>query len=312
MKRLLQKVHPPEEPLDFLLRSVPGALIISKDIALKKVLHNDNAAMFLRIQPWETLSYTTIPPFKIFRKGIEIKTHLLPMQRAIEFGEIIVQEEFEFVWPDGVLKTALFNAKPLEDEEGRIVGAIATLEDITRLKQVENSLREAKEEAERLADFDHLTDILNRRAFMKRLDEEIKRAKRQKTTTGLILMDIDLFKEVNDTHGHLVGDFVLQKFCDCIKQSLRSYDFFGRYGGEEFVVCLPYTNLSLTAIVAERMRQEVEQLEIIKNSLHISVTASFGVAHLNYSSEENMDSFISRADDAMYYAKSERNLVRYV
>lgn len=432
MKILFQIEHLHEKFLDFLLRSAPGAVLISEDISFKEVIHNLNAVAFLRIQPWETFSYAS-KPFKIFSKGMEVEAQLLPIRRAVEFGEIIVNEEFEFVWSDGVSKTALFSARPIEDKDGEIVGVIATMEDITtrkqieeelkaseeryrlifensmdaimlttpngqfhranpaacelfqrteeeicalgrqgiidmsdpifnillkerdiygksrheitmvrkdgtkfpavvsssifkdrlghdkainivhditRLKQVENSLREAKEEAERLATFDDLTGALNRRAFMKRLEEEINRAKRQKTSTGLILMDIDLFKVVNDTYGHQVGDFVLQKFCACITQSLRSYDFFGRYGGEEFVVCLPNANLTETANVAERMRREVEQLEIISNnSQRINVTASFGVAHLHYALQDNMDSFISRADDAMYNAKSKRNLV---
>ena len=117
------------------------------------------------------------------------------------------------------------------------------------------------------------------------------------------------FKVINDTYGHQAGDYVLGRFCDCITQSLRSYDFLGRYGGEEFIVCLPNTNLTEATKVAERMRWEVEQLEIVNDFLHISITASFGVSHLNYMSQESLDSFISRTDGAMYNAKSKRNLV---
>lgn len=220
------------------------------------------------------------------------------------------RHELTMVRKDGTKFPTVVSSSFFKDSHGQD-RATTIIHDITQLKQVETNLRLAKEEAERLATFDELTGSLNRRAFLNRLSEEVSRAKRQKTPIGLILLDIDLFKLVNDTYGHLVGDFVLQEFNRCITQTLRSYDFFGRYGGEEFVVCLPNTNLPQAANIAERMRREVEQLEIIvNNSQKISVTASFGVAHFEHDSQESMDSFVSRADDAMYQAKSARNCVR--
>ncbi len=199
------------------------------------------------------------------------------------------RHELTMVRKDGTKFPTIVSSAFFKDRFGQD-RATTIIHDITQLKQVEESLRQAKVEAERLATFDDLTRGLNRRAFMNRLEEEVSRAKRQEKSIGLIIMDIDLFKLVNDTYGHLVGDFVLQKFCACITQSLRPYDIFGRYGGEEFIVCVPNSNLSETATVAERMRREVEQLEIfVNNSQRINVTASFGVAHLDYSSRESMD-----------------------
>lgn len=102
MKRLFQTDLSKDEIVDILLRSVPGAILISKDIAFREVIHNPDAAAFLRIQPYEPLSFASIPPFRMFSKGEEIEAKQLPLRRAVKFGEILVDEEFEFVWPDGI------------------------------------------------------------------------------------------------------------------------------------------------------------------------------------------------------------------
>lgn len=142
---LFQTDHSKDEIVDILLRSVPGAVLITKDIVFREVIHNPDAAAFLRIQPYEPFSFASIPPFRMFSKGTEIEAKQLPLRRAVKFGEIIVNEEFEFVWPDGISKTALFSAKPLSEKGGKIFGAIATLEDITFRKQIEEDLSASEE-----------------------------------------------------------------------------------------------------------------------------------------------------------------------
>jgi len=105
-----------------------------------------------------------------------------------------------------------------------------------------------------LANTDPLTGLLNRRAFMERMEQEMSRAQREKKPFSFILADIDHFKRVNDTYGHQVGDLVLQRFTRQLQTCARPYDFLGRYGGEEFVVCLAGADRLQAGLVAERMR----------------------------------------------------------
>ena len=163
-----------------------------------------------------------------------------------------------------------------------------------------------------LATIDSLTGVLNRRAFMERMEEEINRAVRESSPLSLLLADIDYFKKINDNYGHQAGDLVLQEFSNQLTLSSRPYDFVGRYGGEEFVVCLPGADKSKSRAVAERVRKKVEEMKIMlpDGSQSIRITASFGAASLSLESKEDADSLIKRADEAMYTAKREgRNRV---
>jgi two-component system cell cycle response regulator len=164
-----------------------------------------------------------------------------------------------------------------------------------------------------LAHTDFLTGVLNRRAFMQRMEDEIHRAARGHAPITLILADVDHFKKINDRYGHNTGDIVLQRFARTLSECLRPYDFVGRYGGEEFIMYLPDVKETQAILAAERMRKSVEEMKIIlSNSLEsIQITASFGVALSGRGAGENVLSIIERADFAMYKAKREgRNRVR--
>jgi diguanylate cyclase (GGDEF)-like protein/PAS domain S-box-containing protein len=183
---------------------------------------------------------------------------------------------------------------------------IGQIQDITSRKKMEEELKKAKVEAESLASTDYLTGIMNRRAFMLRFAEELNRARREKYFVSLILIDIDFFKAINDTYGHFAGDTILQQFANALSANIRPYDFLGRHGGEEFIVCLPNTDREQAVIVAERMRRAVEALTIQVDTIDekIKLTASFGVASPISGFEESIDSLIMQADSAMYKAKS--------
>lgn len=183
------------------------------------------------------------------------------------------------------------------------------IHDITATKRTEEILQNAKIKAETLASIDYLTGCLNRRAFMKRIEEELARAKRNHTQISLILVDIDNFKLINDLNGHLAGDYILQRFTECLNQGTRAYDFIGRFGGEEFIICLPDTELQDAYTIAERMRQDVEEMTNYYEGALIKVTGSFGVACSDSETGEPVNSLIAKADQAMYKAKGIKNRV---
>ena len=159
---------------------------------------------------------------------------------------------------------------------------------------------------------DYLTGLLNRRAFMERMEQEVQRSLRENTPFALIMADIDYFKRINDRYGHQAGDLVLQKFADRLTESSRPYDIVARYGGEEFVICMPGADGFEGKLIAERIRQKVEEMKIVLPgySQAIHITASFGTAPLSLESDDSLGLIIKRADDALYRAKAEgRNCV---
>jgi diguanylate cyclase (GGDEF)-like protein/PAS domain S-box-containing protein len=194
------------------------------------------------------------------------------------------------------------------DNEGRS-WTVMVIRDMTFYKQLEDSYRINQQQAIQLATRDYLTGINNRRGFMERLQQEIDRCKRKGSELGLISIDLDYFKQINDIYGHIGGDCVLKKFADCLNQNMRLYDIPARFGGDEFIVCLPSTSLYDATGVAERLRMMTETLMITYNSQTIKLTASFGVTTYKWNLPEDIDSFVSRADDAMYQAKKTKNSV---
>lgn len=166
-----------------------------------------------------------------------------------------------------------------------------------RIIRMENELFE-------LATTDHLTGLLNRRSFMDRLETELNRCIRLRRPLGLLIADIDFFKKINDTYGHRAGDEVLKNFAGILKKNLRVYDFAGRYGGEEFIVCLVECDIEESFKVAERLRTEVQSQSMFRteDNREIFVTASFGVTALEQE-PKSIDQLIKEADEALYKAK---------
>ncbi len=161
-----------------------------------------------------------------------------------------------------------------------------------------------------LAMTDGLTGLNNRRHFMSLLEQELRKSKRYKRTLSILLTDIDHFKQFNDSYGHQLGDDVLRQVSQSSIQSLRESDINGRYGGEEFIFILPETDLQQAAIVAEKLRKNIEQLEIPWKKSMLSVSVSIGVSQFQPDKEDTMEQLIGRADRALYHAKdSGRNQV---
>ncbi len=154
------------------------------------------------------------------------------------------------------------------------------------------------------ATHDLLTGLWNREQILDMLRRELSRAKRQQGSVSVMMVDIDHFKQVNDSHGHMVGDRVLQEVSRRMHNVIRPYDGIGRYGGEEFLVVLPGCNLSSSSAVAERLRVAVSREPIKSDGQTLCVTCSLGVASNELKEGAAADWYIRAADAALYRAKS--------
>ena len=245
--------------------------------------------------------------------------------------------DFKLMWPIACNDTKIMdiiNAEPRKrvttDElgvfplinENKILGYVITkkidnkltLKEIEYLEDLSNqaatTINRANAYAEILkhATLDALTGFYNRRQLEERTKQEIASSRRQKTPLCAIMTDIDFFKKVNDTYGHTVGDLVLKTVSKVMRSQLREYDIAGRYGGEEFVILLPFTKIEEAKMVAERLRKAIENKVIDISKINpespekeIHVTISLGVYQLK--TEDKETDLINNADKALYKAK---------
>jgi diguanylate cyclase (GGDEF)-like protein len=158
------------------------------------------------------------------------------------------------------------------------------------------------ENAERLTITDDLTKLYNYRYLMQYLESEVKRCLRYKKKVSLLFIDVDGFKKINDTFGHLIGSQALSELGQVFRQILRETDVVGRYGGDEFVIVLPETPLSGATLIAERIRKQVEDYEFFAQNLSMRLTVSLGVANCPKHTL-TAEGLIKKADAAMYRAK---------
>lgn len=173
-----------------------------------------------------------------------------------------------------------------------------------RVRERTRALEEANSKLESLSTTDALTGIYNRRNFDEKLNYEFARAMRYETALSCIMFDIDFFKKVNDTHGHVFGDEVLRMIGNTLRVELRIHDIYARYGGEEFVVLLPETEAECARTVAEKIRHSIAQKTVSQNGLSVNVTVSLGVAALDRDFMKTGRDLVEKADRAMYNAKN--------
>ncbi len=160
-------------------------------------------------------------------------------------------------------------------------------------------------ETQRLATTDQLTGLFNRYHFFALALRELERARRYRHDVALLIIDVDHFKTINDTYGHVVGDTVLRRIAEHMRRELRDADILARFGGEEFIALLPETNLTGALRVAGRLRATIEANPVLLNGRIIRVTISVGCASLHPATrDEHLDTLIQRADRALYTAKS--------
>jgi len=172
-----------------------------------------------------------------------------------------------------------------------------------RILRVQDELIAARDALHFQATHDLLTGISSRGAAMDFLTRELARGFREQRTVGVVLSDIDHFKRVNDTYGHVTGDMVLQEAAQRMLKCTRSYDCVGRYGGEEFLIVFPSSSEDCAARQAERIRRSVESVPVRLSDSQISMTASFGVAASDPSKLQDPVELLRSADSALYRAK---------
>jgi diguanylate cyclase (GGDEF)-like protein len=206
------------------------------------------------------------------------------------------------------LTNALDNSQRELSERIRIESEREAL--ITQLSEEITERKRAQDELQKLARTDSLTGLSNRRYFFEIAEKEFAESVRYDRPLSVIILDLDLFKETNDTYGHLVGDRALIHIGELLQKAIRTPDTAARYGGEEFVILLPETESSQAILFAERLRKLVENSPVQNGDVSISLTASFGVAGYGTKGEKTLDQLISRADQALYQAKGKgRNQV---
>ncbi len=219
-------------------------------------------------------------------------------------GELLNRKKNGTLFWESVSISAIFDAK------GKISHFVAVKEDITARKEAEQKIQSLNVELEKLAMVDYLTGLYNRRYFMQRSEEELKRARRGPHSLSALMIDIDKFKNVNDTYGHEAGDLVLKQVAATLKNNLREIDLLGRMGGEEFAVLLPDTLIHDANISAERVRQAIQKHSFQMPGESLTVTISIGVATFT-DGMSNIDDILRNADAALYQAKhSGANCVR--
>lgn len=219
--------------------------------------------------------------FRMFDEGLDVLDH-----------EIQIKDKICHV-----------SVKPIRDNTGFTVGEMVSLTDITQQKNIEKELIEANEQLQFLANKDPLTGLLNTRTYHGICEKMINIAHRNNALFSVLFIDLDYFKNINDTYGHDVGDLVLKATSKCIMDSCRKSDVIGRVGGEEFAIFLPETDNISAINFAEKLRANIELLNpSIGKDKKISITASIGVASKMLHHKAITD--IQRdADHAMYHAK---------
>jgi diguanylate cyclase (GGDEF)-like protein len=181
----------------------------------------------------------------------------------------------------------------------------------TRLVDLQAQLLKAREELREQATHDSLTRLWNRSYILNQLDRELSRSTRELRPLGVVIVDLDHFKQINDAHGHQAGDAVLREAARRMQSGIRQYDSLGRYGGEEFLILFPGCGIPESYAQAERLRKQLALTEMqVSDNCSLRVTASFGVTTALPSEAWTQETLIHKADEALYLAKKQgRNRV---
>ncbi len=286
----------------------PKILVVEDDTAIRELIH-----IFLKKSGFQ--SFTAISAeaaldiLKDQEIGIVLTDVQLPGMNGLELTKII-RHRYN---ADVIIMTGYSLDYTIEEAMARgasdlIIKPIRLEDLLLRINVVLKNCSEKKENCRKLEELtkltirDDLTGLFNSRQFYSHIAQEVDRSNRYFRPLSLILMDIDNFKSLNDTYGHLSGDRVLSSTGDIIKAAIRKQDTAYRYAGDEFTIILPETEIEKALAVAERVRQAIEsETHVLSNPRALKVTVSIGV--VEHLTDEEIKSFVHRADSAMYVSK---------
>ncbi len=222
--------------------------------------------------------------------------------RAVIENKINMINDEWVTYPDGK-EVLLSTQKSLfQDPDKNIIGIMAISRDITREHHYKSEIEKQMEKNELLANTDSLTGIANRRYFFEMAEKMLNRACREKSPLTLMMIDIDFFKKVNDTYGHIIGDHALKYVAETLQRHLREDDVLCRFGGEEFIVLLPDISLEKGIEIAERIRiffSENDWQYEKDNAIPIKISIGIGA----YEKKTHLREFIHKVDQNLYHAK---------
>jgi diguanylate cyclase (GGDEF)-like protein/PAS domain S-box-containing protein len=290
------------------LDAVPAAVFIAHDRECRRVTGNRAASELLDVPAGSNMSRNAqdraAPRFRIFRNGRELGTEDLPVEKAARHGVEVRGFEEDLVFEDGNITHLIGNAKPLHDGQGKLYGAVAAFIDISERKEAEEHIR-------RMAHLDPLTSLPNRTLLMDRLQQALSISQRNQTRTGVLFLDLDRFKEINDRLGHHVGDQLLQEVAARLRAAIREADTVSRLGGDEFIVVLPELHEAADAAGVARKILNAISAEYVIAGQRLFITPSLGISVFPDHAEE-AGTLLRLADKAMYEAKqSGRNTYRF-
>ncbi len=197
---------------------------------------------------------------------------------------------------DGVTRYYNFYKAIFMSETNEALGIIGIMMDMTEIHNQEEKLRV-------WASTDSMTRLYNRRHFSELSESILNLASRNETDTSIIILDIDRFKDINDTFGHKIGDKVIITLAEKLRDFTRKSDVISRWGGDEFVILFPETDIEATMAISEKLRVEVEKSLLLVEDKEVKYTICIGVSSVDYANDENIESSIHRADEALYKAK---------
>ncbi len=239
---------------------------------------------------WKTKTVFKMGNFEFFSQ--QLHSYLIPLQLSRYFTG-----GFEYMQQNATLS-------PLRGKDRQVEYVCVSIEDTTDAVMYRERLEQAKKEVEIMSLTDQLTELPNRRYLMDTLEREIAKHTRYEQPLSVAILDIDYFKKINDSYGHICGDSVLQNLAKIFPQILRDYDFAARYGGEEFCLLLTNTMLEGAQIVMDRLRKAVEAEVFHYENHDINLTVSIGISSNESSSKMTTDRLLDMADEALYKAKS--------
>ncbi len=255
----------------------------------------DSDAPRLAILDWMMPGFTGLEVCRMLRaRGSEPYTYVLLLTSRDQRSDLI----------EGMGSGADdYLSKPFDQQELKV-----RLRAGRRIVELQDELLRTREALRIQATHDSLTGLINRFTIMERLCTELARSQRGHTQCGIVLVDIDRFKLINDSRGHAAGDAVLRELAQRFKDNIRPYDAVGRYGGEEFLFLLPGCDLPNAVNHAERLRRLIADQPVVHNNFKLQVTASFGVTC--WGPARNGEELVQLADESLYRAKNRgRNCV---